>query len=112
MVLKKNFLNRIVVISLIIYIFMLLFFRFKDVHKVMQLKSGNFTKDSVKVVILDKTILSNKKILSDKDFIIVFKSLDGKVFKIDNAFQYWDSGNSGDTITIFYAKEFKPEYLP
>lgn len=110
--LSKNTINNIMdnkkSINTLVVVFLVAFFftGFKEVKKNLQLGVGNLKKESLKAVVIDKKALSNE------DFIIILKSLDGKIFTIDNALQYWDNGKIGDTISICYAKDLKPNYLP
>lgn len=57
---------------------------------------------TVKAILLEKNSDSN---------IIIYKNVEGNIFKIPNALRFWDCGKVNDSILVSFANEYNPVFV-
>jgi len=60
--------------------------------------------DSVKAVIFEKVHIPKTK-SSDEQFLLVYKNVDGEVWKIENSLSFWGSGEKKDSVWVYFSNE-------
>lgn len=57
---------------------------------------------TVKAILLEKNSDSN---------IIIYKNVEGNIFKIPNALRFWDCGKANDSILVSFTNEYNPVFV-
>jgi len=60
--------------------------------------------DSVKAAILEKVHIPKTK-FSDEQFLLVYKNVDGEVWKIENSLPFWGAGEKNDSVWVYFSNE-------
>ncbi len=58
--------------------------------------------DSVKAAILEKIHIPKTK-LSDEQFLLIYKNVDGEVWKIENSLPFWGAGEKNDSVWVYFS---------
>lgn len=71
----------------------------KSVGQMTTIKS-----DSVKAIIIEKTHIPKTK-YSDEQFLLVYKNVDGEVWKIENSLSFWGAGEKNDSVWVYFSND-------
>lgn len=71
---------------------------------ISKVPSSTVKSDSVKAAILEKVHIPKTK-FSDEQFLLVYKNVDGEVWKIENSLPFWGAGEKNDSVWVFYSNE-------
>ncbi|TDE09832.1 hypothetical protein [Dyadobacter psychrotolerans] len=69
-----------------------------------KLPSSTVKSDSVKAAILEKVHIPKTK-FSDEQFLLVYKNVNGEVWKIENSLPFWGAGEKNDSVWVYFSNE-------
>jgi hypothetical protein len=64
--------------------------------------------DSVKAAILEKVHVPKTK-NKEEQFLIVYKNVDGEIWKIENSLPFWGAGERNDSVWVFFSNESRKD---
>lgn len=69
---------------------------------ISQTQNPEIKLDSVKAAILEKVHIPKTK-SSDEQFLMVYKNVDGEIWKIENSLPFWGAGEKNDSVWVYFS---------